>query len=89
MQSGKAKSRKWVLELEVDVHRGRDPLMGWVSADSTDQQVRLTFDTRDEAIAYAKRENIAFSVVGTREPRRIVKTYADNFASDRKRPWTH
>lgn len=89
MQSGKAKSQNWVLEFDVDVKRKRDPLMGWVGADSTDQQVRLTFESRDEAIAYAKRENIAFTVVESRKPKRIIKTYADNFSADRKNPWTH
>ena len=43
-------------------------------------QVRLLFDTRDEAVAYAQRHGIAFELLAPKEARRIVKAYADNFA---------
>lgn len=89
MQSGKANTRDWVLKLDVEAARSVDPLMGWTSTDATDTQVTLTFDTREEAIAYAKRNNLAFQVTEPREPKRIIKTYAENFSADRKRPWTH
>jgi hypothetical protein len=49
----------------------------------------MWFDTREEAIEFAKRQGIHFQVMESREPRRIVKAYADNFAANRKRPWTH
>ena len=89
MQSGKAKTRDWVLEFVTNASRSVDPLMGWTSTNATEQQVRMHFDSREEAIAYCEREGVEFQVVTPREPKRVVKTYADNFASDRKRPWTH
>ncbi len=89
MQSGKAKSVAWILELDVAAARSVDPLMGWTSTDSTETQLRMTFDTREEAIAYARRKGYEFQVLTPREPKRIIKTYAENFSSDRKHPWTH
>ncbi len=52
-------------------------------------QVRLSFETRDEAVAYAQKHGIAFQLSEPREPRLVIKAYADNFATDRKEPWTH
>jgi hypothetical protein len=89
MQSGRAKTREWVLEFEPASARVSDPLMGWTVSTDMNGQVRLMFDTREEAAAYAQRHGIAFEVLQQREPRRIVKAYADNFAFNRKEPWTH
>ncbi len=42
MQSGRAKTSRWVLEFEAEAARRIDPLMGWTSADETTPgQVRL------------------------------------------------
>ena len=90
MQSGKAKSAHWVLEFETDRKaRNPDPLMGWTSSSDTRSQVKLKFDTREEAIAYAKRENLVFSVEESRPAKRLIKSYGANFSADRKQPWTH
>ncbi|MEM7766172.1 MAG: ETC complex I subunit [Pseudomonadota bacterium] len=89
MQAGQGKSKQWVLEFTGAGTRSVDPLMGWTSIDDTQSQVKLTFDTREQAIAYAKREGLTFTVEEPREPKRMVKSYAANFDSDRKRPWTH
>jgi hypothetical protein len=89
MQSGVAKSQDWVLEFDSQAPRTVDPLMGWIGNADTATQVRLTFPTREEAIDYARRQGIAFQVTEPREPRRVIKAYADNFASARRRPWTH
>ena len=89
MQAGRAKTQKWVLEFLDGGKRSSDPLMGWTSIDDTNSQVQLRFDTREQAIAYARRHNLTFRVEEPREPRRLVKSYAQNFAADRKQPWTH
>lgn len=89
MQSGKAASKEWLLEFEGKTPRRIEPMMGWISSDDTQTQVRMSFPTRDEAIAFAQREGIEFRVVEPREARRVIKTYADNFAFGRRRPWTH
>ena len=89
MQSGRAKTRRWALEFERSAAKKIDPLMGWTSSTDMNQQVQLWFDTKEEAIAYAQRAGIAFEVFETPRRKRVIKAYADNFAYDRKRPWTH
>jgi hypothetical protein len=89
MQSGRAKFEQWVLEFERASARKPDPLMGWSSSDDTQSQVVLNFDTQEEAVAYAQRHGIAFQVMPATEQKRIIKAYADNFAYNRKEPWTH
>ena len=89
MQSGRGKADVWVLEFVSGVKRSSDPLMGWTSVDDTSNQVKLTFETRAQAVAYAKRENLTFSVEPEKSRKRLVKSYSENFASDRKQPWTH
>ncbi|MFN3353757.1 MAG: ETC complex I subunit [Brevundimonas sp.] len=89
MQSGKAKTREWVLEFEPAAARALDPLMGWTSSTDMNGQVRLRFDSKEEAIAYAEKHGIAFRLHEPQEAPVILKAYADNFAYNRKQPWTH
>ena len=89
MQSGKAKTKDWVLEFEPASARKPEPLMGWTTSSDMNGQIRLTFETLDEAVAYAQRHEIAFQLFEPKTPKRIIKAYADNFAANRKQPWTH
>ena len=89
MQSGKAKTKDWVLEFEPASARKPDPLMGWTTSSDMNGQIHLTFETRDEAVAYAQRHEIAFQLFEPKAPKKIIKAYADNFAANRKQPWTH
>lgn len=89
MQSGNHGTKAWVLEHEPAAALEIDPLMGWTSASDTRAQLRLSFATKDEAIAYAERMGIAYTVVEPKMRKPIGKSYADNFRVDRKVPWTH
>ncbi len=89
MQSGKAKSQDWRLEFEPASARFQDPLTGWTGSTDMNGQVRLTFETQEEAVAYAERHGIPFRLHEPRDPPLIIKAYADNFAPDRKVSWTH
>jgi hypothetical protein len=89
MQSGKAKTKDWVLEFEPASARAPDPLMGWTQSCDMNGEVRLSFETREEAIAYAQTHGIAFRVLEPKPVKPVVKAYADNFAASRKQPWTH
>ena len=89
MQSGRANTKEWVLEFEPASARRSDPLMGWTVSTDMNGQVRLMFDTREEAVAYAQRHGIAFEVLAPHQHQRKPKAYADNFAFSRKEPWTH
>ena len=50
MQSGTAKSKEWVLDYEPEQPRMIDPLMGWTSSADMKQELRLQFDSKEEAI---------------------------------------
>ncbi|MFN3230218.1 MAG: ETC complex I subunit [Asticcacaulis sp.] len=89
MQSGRGKTKDWTLEFVPASARMPDPLMGWSSSSDMNAQVRLTFDTQAQAIAYAEAHGIAFRLVEPQQPARILKAYADNFSTYRKQPWTH
>ncbi len=89
MQSGTAKTTRWLLEFEQERAREIDPLMGWTSSSDTRQQVKLWFDTREEAVAYAQRNGIAATVEEPNEPRRRTIAYSDNFRFNRVGQWTH
>ena len=89
MQSGKARSRHWVLEYEPQTPRGVEPLMGWTSSADMRQQIALDFETRDEAVAYAEKNGIEYQVFEPHAPTPKAKSYSDNFRYERKFPWTH
>jgi hypothetical protein len=89
MQSGEARTKEWVLEFEPASPRSADPLMGWTSSSDTQTQVRLEFDTKEEAIAYATREGLAYTLAEPKPRKPIRKSYADNFRFGRIGNWTH
>ena len=89
MQSGTARTKDWVLEHEPERAREIDPLMGWTSSTDMGAQLKLTFDTRDEAIAYAERNGMAYTVQEPDVRKPVRKAYADNFKFGRLGSWTH
>jgi hypothetical protein len=89
MQSGTAKTKDWVLTYEPSEPRDIEPLMGWTSSGDMRQQLRLSFETKDEAVAYCERHGIPYQLSEPQEPVRRVISYSDNFSSARRVPWTH
>ena len=89
MQSGKAKTGRWLLEYDPEQPRRIDPLMGYTSSGDMKSQIRLWFDDKEQAVAYAEREGIAYRVEEPHQPKRRQVSYSDNFRFDRKVPWTH
>ena len=89
MQSGEARTKDWILEFEPEAPATRDPLMGWTSSSDMLAEVRLEFETKDEATAYATRNGMAFTVMEPKPRRPIRKSYADNFRYGRIDRWTH
>jgi hypothetical protein len=85
MQSGRAKTRKWLLEYEPATRRDPDPLMGWSSAQDTLNEVQLRFDTLDEALAFAKKHGLEYTLIEPQARTPKAKSYADNFRYDRIR----
>ncbi|MDB5449529.1 MAG: NADH-ubiquinone oxidoreductase-related protein, partial [Phenylobacterium sp.] len=81
MQSGKGKTKEWVLEFEPKDALRPDPLMGWTqTGDTESSQVRLGFETKAEAVRYADQHGIAFQLIDPKPAKQIIKAYADNFA---------
>ncbi len=89
MQSGLGRGKEWVLEHEPESPRGVEPLMGWTSASDTRTQVRLEFGTKEEAVAYAERNGLAWTAPEPKPRKHIAKSYAENFRFGRIGSWTH
>jgi hypothetical protein len=90
MQSGKAgQAEKWLLEYEPEVPLKSDPLMGYTFSSDMRRQVKIEFDTCEEAIAYAERYGIPFHLQPDHEAAPKKLSYADNFRFGRPQPWTH
>ena len=91
MSSGTAKTKHWVLEYAPASARAVDPLMGWTSSSDTQSQVRLNFDTKEEAIDYARENGIdaIFKEPHKRKPNIRAGGYGENFATNRRGAWTH
>ena len=62
-QSGKANAGKWILEFERQQPLRPDPLTGWNGSGDTNPQVRIAFATREAAIAYCDRHELAYHIV--------------------------
>jgi len=84
MQSG-ARARKWVLAYEPATRRQPDPLMGWTSAEDTLNEVRLNFETVEEAVAFATKNQLDYTVIPPQHSTEKPKSYADNFRYNRIR----
>jgi len=89
MQSGKGKQGQWILQFEQTEPRTQDPLMGWTSSAETRQQLKLLFDTMEEAVAFCEREGLAYTVYPVPPIRLQKKSYSDNFKFGRTENWTH
>lgn len=79
MQSGRGRTHHWLLEYVPQTPRRPEPLMGWVSSGDTLNQVRLRFETREEAVAFARRRGLTYAVEAEHERRVRPRNYADNF----------
>jgi hypothetical protein len=89
MQSGKGKSKQWVLVHEPASPREIEPLMGYTASGDMNAQVKLSFETLEAAEAYAQKNGIPYSVQTPHETVPKRASYPDNFKADRKTPWTH
>ena len=89
MQSGQTKSGYWLLEFEPEAPRLIEPLMGYTSSTDMNSQIRMKFNSREAAVAYAEREGLAYTISQPKKVRRRAMTYSENFSYSRMVPWTH
>jgi len=85
MQSGRGMSNKWQVEYEIETPRRAEPLMGWIGSGDTLNQVRLSFETKEDAVAFAERKGWDYSIQEAQVRRVRPRNYADNFRPDRVR----
>ena len=78
MQSGRGKTKKWVLEF-ITKDTSINPLMGWESSTDTLEEVVLRFSSKEKAIEYAKSNDISYKVIEPKKKEFVIKSYADNF----------
>ena len=78
MQSGMRNTKNWLLEFDT-LNTGINPLMGWESSKDTMSEVKLEFSSKDQAVNYAKKNNINYYVVEPQKRKIIKKSYSDNF----------
>lgn len=88
MQSGGGQ-KKWRLEFAPGAAPSSDVLMGWTSSLDSSGQVRMSFDTMEQAITFARTHQIPHQVSEPQTRARVIKAYADNFAFRRREPWSH
>ena len=89
MQSGLRKTKKWLAEYISDTDNIKDSLMGWNSSLDTQSQIKIFFETKEQAIVWAKKNNYQFYVEEEKIKKTKPKSYASNFDINRKEPWTH
>jgi hypothetical protein len=82
MQSGKGNIKNWILEFETK-DNNVSPLMGWESSSDTMSEIKLEFLTKDQAIDYAKVNNIDFHIIEPQKQKLIIKSYTDNFLKNK------
>ena len=89
MQSGRANTQRWILEFISDLPKTAEPLMGWTTSADTKEQVRMSFASKEAAVAYAEKHGIAYDINEPSPNRLKLKSYADNFRWGKPENWTH
>ena len=89
MQSGKAKTNLWLLEYEQEAPRVIDSVTGYTGSGDMQQQLKLSFESRELAEAYCQRKGIDYRVIEPKDATRKSLSYTDNFRFSRTQPWTH
>ena len=89
MQSGRARTKYWLVEFEPGARVKNDRLMGWTGAGDTRNQVQLRFETKEEAISFCEKNDLSYHLIMPKSRTTKLKTYAENFSYARKKNWTH
>lgn len=89
MQSGLGNTKKWLAEYISDQETTKDNLMGWNSSGDTESQIKVFFDSKEQAIEWAKNNNYQYFIEESKVKKIKIKSYASNFDINRKESWTH
>ena len=89
MQSGFGKTKKWLAEFISEKQTEKDSLMGWNSSADTQAQIRIFFDSKEQAIDWAKNNNYQYFLDEPKLKKVKIKSYSSNFDTNKKESWTH
>jgi len=82
MQSGKLGNNKWLLKyIEQSKSRSTNNIMGWVSSDNTETQIKLKFNSKEDAVKYAIEQGYDYIVEDPELSKVKKKSYASNFTN--------
>jgi hypothetical protein len=81
MQSSSQKTQKWKIKFPNDNSKYNYELMNWSGSKDTKQQLNLFFNSKEEAINFAEKNNWKFEIIEPHQKRVKLKSYADNFTS--------
>ena len=80
MQSGRGgKMDHWYLEGCELSSRTPEHLMGWVSAEDTNDQIQMVFDCKNAAVEFAESKGWAYEIHDPSERKVKPQNYMDNF----------
>ncbi|KIV99579.1 uncharacterized protein PV09_08756 [Verruconis gallopava] len=86
-QSGTWHSAHWLMDWDPlpKGHRWENPLMGWQSSGDFMNGERISFKTKEDAIAFANKQGYEYYVQEPNERRFVPKAYANNFVHSPKK----
>ena len=82
MQSGKRNTKNWLLEFDT-LDTGINPMMGWETSKDTMSEVKLEFSTKEQAVNYARKNNVDYYIIEPQKVKMIKRSYSDNFLKDK------
>ena len=82
MQSGRRNIKNWLLEFDT-LDNGINPMMGWETSKDTMSEVKLEFSTKEQAVNYARKNNVDYYIIEPQKGKMIKRSYSDNFLKDK------
>lgn len=89
IQSGKSTNSAWRMSFAPTQPKTVDPLMGWAGTRDMMPEIILDFPSLEAAVAYAERQGLEYELFSGADTIPRQKSYAANYQSDRKIPWSH
>ena len=80
MQSGRSgRAEHWLIEGEALSPRTPEHLMGWHQSDDTNDQIKISFESKFAAVEFAENKGWDYDVIEDKARRVKPRNYLDNF----------
>jgi hypothetical protein len=63
MQSGRANTLNWIMERNNGNAQYIEPVMQWTASNNTGKQIRLTFETKEDAVNFAEKNGWHYTLI--------------------------